>query len=1238
MFDTVNRSGRPPFARYRHLALTMTATAALLTYSRDGWSAPQGGDVVSGSATIGQSGTATTIDQSSNRAIINWQSFSVGAAESVTFNQPSTSSVTLNRVVGNEKSVIDGALSANGQVFLVNSAGVLVGKGASINTAGFAASTLDISNADFNAGNYVFQAADDGTGSVVNLGAITVTPGGYVVLLGKTVSNQGVIAATRGTVALASGDKVSLNFNGDSLLSVTVDQGALDALVENKQAIYADGGVVILTAKAAEGLLSAQVNNDGLIQARTIDDITGKITVLAENGTTRVGGTLDASAPNGGDGGAIETSGGTVDVLDGAIISTLAADGVTGLWLIDPNDFTIAVSGGNMTGAQVAAMLASTNFAITTSTMGTAGGNGDIKVNDAVGWGADTTLILTAERNIEINKAVTATGANAGLVLTAGTDINVNAPVTLAGDNAALALTYGNAYNILTRARYSGTTLDSSGSPIAQTDTSGGVHGSITFTACADTASCANTKLKINGVDYTLIGSLAQLDGLDGVDATTGSGTATAVVGNYALAKDLSAIAGTTYVTSLINTFGGTTASTLTGLGHTVDGVTINSAASDVGLIGQTYADNTGTGSIVTLRDIGVTNFTLTNSTSGSGYGALLGSSNSVYLTVKNAYSTGSITAGSRVGGLIGATYNYGYSTIDSSYSDVTVKSTGSAGGLLGYGGGSSSVLPLSTVNAIYWRVGNALYTYGFNTTVTNSHATGSVSANTAIATSAANMGGLVGQFYGHGKVANSYATGKVEAHATTDGITDYAAMNIGGLIGSIGAGSTAFANSVTNSYATGAVIGGYYVGGLVGYSDGGNCTSIVPVCGTTFTNTWASGSVNANSAFNGSTKYVGAGGLIGSAVSATISNSHASGNVTQALTEGYQSTQTASVQSVGGLVGNAGGTSTITNSSATGNVTTGNSVNYTGGLVGSGGTVVNSTASGNVTTGTWSYYVGGLAGSASAISGSSASGRVTSGDYSRYVGGVQGSGGTIANSIASGAVTVGNNAWYVGGLAGYSGAITNSSSSGNVTTGTSANYVGGLVGWGLSTITGSSASGNVTATDNSAYVGGLAGRASGTISNSNASGDVTGGSNVGALAGRAASIVNSGATGRVRTAAGTGGLYGMATGTVTNSRYDDVKTRAAADAAAAAAALAARTREAALSSAGAQSAGAMASATAQPDVAVAGQPMVSADGSIAVEDSASYGTDIRSIDVNGEHFDLTGDSKDKDDERKAAH
>src|SRR3954465_14458935 len=120
---------------------------------------PEGGSVVGGAATIqGQGGPAVIVNQSSPSAVINWNTFNIRANESVRFNQPSASSVALNRVAGGlGPSEIMGPLTANGRVFIINRDGILFGPGSVVNTAGFLATTNDIKNADFMAGRYNFN-------------------------------------------------------------------------------------------------------------------------------------------------------------------------------------------------------------------------------------------------------------------------------------------------------------------------------------------------------------------------------------------------------------------------------------------------------------------------------------------------------------------------------------------------------------------------------------------------------------------------------------------------------------------------------------------------------------------------------------------------------------------------------------------------------------------------------------------------------------------------------------------------------------------------------------------------------------------------------------------------------------------------------------------------------------------------------------------------------------------------
>ena len=315
--------------RARRRLAGAAVAAALMGAAAGALALPAGGQVSSGAASITTGNTpgggTLTLKQSSQTLAVNWQGFNIAGNETVNFVQPNASAIALNRVLGSDASAIYGKLNANGQVFLLNPNGILFGKSAEVNVGGLVASTLNLSDADFVAGKRTFGAvggagAGAGVGvGVSNLGRITAD-GGYIAFLGAKVSNQGTLQANLGTVALAAGQQSTLDFAGDQLIRVQVDQGALNALAENGQLIAADGGTVILTAGAAESLVSAVVNNSGLIRARTLENRAGVISLLGDmrSGLVHVGGTLDASAPDGGNGGKIDTSAAHVKVADGA--------------------------------------------------------------------------------------------------------------------------------------------------------------------------------------------------------------------------------------------------------------------------------------------------------------------------------------------------------------------------------------------------------------------------------------------------------------------------------------------------------------------------------------------------------------------------------------------------------------------------------------------------------------------------------------------------------------------------------------------------------------------------------------------------------------------------------------------------------------------------------------------------------------------------------------------------------
>ncbi|AHL77234.1 filamentous hemagglutinin [Stutzerimonas stutzeri] len=929
--------------------LAVLLSSPLLALAAD---LPNGGQVVAGSGSISTpAANQMVIDQSSNKLAVDWQSFDIGTGHKVTFNQPGTDSIALNRVLGADGSKIMGTLEANGRVFLINPNGVLFGAGASVNVGGLVASTLNISNSDFEAGNYRFQGTGNNA-SVINNGQITTADGGSVALLGGTVSNNGLIVANQGTVAMAAGNAMTLDFAGDGLLNLQVDEAVKDALVENHQLIQADGGNIILTASAADALLQTVVNNTGVIQARTLGKKEGKIVLLGDfdGGTVQVAGTLDASAPAGGNGGFIDTSGAHVQIAEGASVTTRAAAGQTGTWLIDPTDFTVSAGSASQSTSGIGATTLSANLqntSVTLQTVASGSESGDINVNAAVSWGADTTLTLDAHGRINVNKDITASGESAGLVLTYGNGYSLNhgARITLSGDNAGLSL---------------------------------------------------------GGVDYTMIRDLSALQGISGS-------------GHYALAIDLDADATSTWNAGAgfapIDGFSGTFA----GLGHTIDSLVINRPSeSTVGLFGLTAAtlrdltlanvSITGAATVGGLvarlsgNTASLTNTHVTGQVSAQGdrVGGLVGWSDQG--VVSQSSSTATVSGASEVGGLIGR--NRAASVTDA-YATGAVTGTGSAiGGLIGstvQGTTLTNAYASGRVTGTGGLVGNV---DGDGATVTNSYwdmdSTGQASsaAGTGIdSTNARTQATYAGfdftdtwvMFEGDTRpmLRSEYSTTLFTPHALQLMALDLSAsyrlgtdLNLGAALAADGNGyygdvwgaagfkpvgnaSTPFTGSLDGqghlirdlrinraNESEVALIGQTTAGaqihdlGMVGGSvhGGSNAASLVGInYGGVLSNLYTNLTVSATAR--------GAGGLVArNRDNGIIRNSYATGDVNGAENV------------VGGLTGENWGL--VENSYATGNVT---GVVFTGGLIGTNtGTIRNAYATGQVQ---GTQYVGGLAG-----------------------------------------------------------------------------------------------------------------------------------------------------------------------------------------------------------------------------------------------------------------------------------
>lgn len=218
---------------------TTMAVGSMVLLAGTAYALPQGGTVTSGGASISQSNAVSmVINQTTDKAIINWQGYSIAQDEAVKYVQPGSSSIALNRVTGVDASYLYGQLSANGQVWIINPNGLVVGPNANVNTAGLLLSTMDMSDQDFLAGNYTFASTSSSLASIINKGNIITADGGYVVLAASAVTNEGTIIANLGKIYLASGDEFTLNFAGNNLINLVINKETKDSLgIDNKGSI-----------------------------------------------------------------------------------------------------------------------------------------------------------------------------------------------------------------------------------------------------------------------------------------------------------------------------------------------------------------------------------------------------------------------------------------------------------------------------------------------------------------------------------------------------------------------------------------------------------------------------------------------------------------------------------------------------------------------------------------------------------------------------------------------------------------------------------------------------------------------------------------------------------------------------------------------------------------------------------------------------------------------------------------
>ncbi|BAE52577.1 filamentous hemagglutinin N-terminal domain-containing protein [Paramagnetospirillum magneticum] len=383
---------------------------------------PQGGAVTQGSATISQPDPKTVqINQSSDRAIIDWKSFSIAAGETTRFIQPSSSSMTLNRVTGDQVSQILGNLQANGRVVLVNPNGIVFGAGSKIDVAALIASTANIKNENFMAGNLRFDIPGKANAQIINEGTITAADGGLVAIVSPYLRNSGIISARLGKVALAAANGVTLDLYGDNLILfqasdkiasqiVGADGQPVASLIENSGKIYADGGRVLMSASAAKGVVDNAINTTGLVSARTVERQGGEIILKGGDNTTQVTGRLDVSGLDAAQvGGRAEITGNQLKIGDSAVVD--ASGGAGGGRILVGGDYL----GGEADPWIMSQFGIEREQTAIPNAMTTTVAQGALLKADATADGKGGKVVVWADGHTSFTGAISARGAGSGL-------------------------------------------------------------------------------------------------------------------------------------------------------------------------------------------------------------------------------------------------------------------------------------------------------------------------------------------------------------------------------------------------------------------------------------------------------------------------------------------------------------------------------------------------------------------------------------------------------------------------------------------------------------------------------------------------------------------------------------------------------------------------------------------------------------------------------------------------------
>lgn len=669
----------------RGALLSGTAFAAMVACGLFGFNdraraqLPTGGTVVGGSATITQTGNSQlTVNQSTDRGVIDWRSFSIGQGNRVDFIQPGRASVTLNRVTGPDPSIIAGALNANGQIVLINQAGVMFAGGAQVNVESLIASTANVMNpSQFMAGGKIAfdQAGANPNARVVNDGTITVRDGGLVSLVGPSAANNGVINARLGRVTIAGAETFTVDLNGDGLVSFAVGNpvsqtprdadGKALALASNTGTINADGGVVAITASAARAVVNGVVNVEGRINARTVQN-EGGVIVFGGGETTQVnvGGTIDVS------GAGATQKGGTVHVTASKVTlqstARVNANGGAG-------GGTVLVGGGKQGVGPIA------NARNTTVAQGAT-----ITAN-ATAKGDGGTVIVWADNTTVFGGTITANGGplagNGGFVETSGHVMTVlpGATVTANAPSGSAGLWLLDPLNFdidAAAAAAAKAALESGTNHTITTNVAGAEAGNVTQSAAISVVTTNNAdvtfRIEANGTitlskNITLVPSAGKSVTL-ALDTATNGGTTISAAASTIIASAVTFNAGgAVTINDAANVIGAISGTTTAGSVTIVNNssLTIAAAGLSAGAASSVSVTTTGATSDLTVSGtVSGTGATLTAGRNLSGTAAISGGTGAVSL--KASGSSGINLSGAITGTGLTVQANSGVVTLSS--------------------------------------------------------------------------------------------------------------------------------------------------------------------------------------------------------------------------------------------------------------------------------------------------------------------------------------------------------------------------------------------------------------------------------------------------------------------------------------------------------------------------------------------------------------------------------------------